>query len=440
HLGSAIDYYIIGSKVNSTHNIIAAITYLKQIKKILSSIAMALSSAGIVLVTSEYKSKNQTKARQYAALSFLLSLIISIILVLIFYLCTWLPEGFDFCLKKTERSDGGLEYYNLSLLTFIFITINMVFFSLERVKNKTKFILFLNITNILIRIFLSFVCKFFFKETVSLIHLAYADLLANLFISLVAIYFMFFNKRNEFKFQFKELILPKQIAIKMLKLSSILVLGNSSYVIGKHLINNMIIDLYQEQGRMVLAMSGLAAVVNGIFYVISQSFEDAQISMISQNLAIGKHGKPNFKIFKNTLWITFIIGIFGIFLNIFMGQKLLQLIKPDINVNKEELRYFQIVLNFEQFSLFTSIWASLIMGYIFAHTHKANIFLFLNMLRILIRIFLIRFLWWNQKILNIYIQYGLSTLFSNIIILILAIVILFKFVNKMSKVSFFSEK
>ncbi|PQP79086.1 sodium transporter, partial [Candidatus Phytoplasma phoenicium] len=380
HLGSSIDYYIVGD-FKKTSNVDSTITYMKQIKKVLQSIAIALGGAGVVLVAREYKKNNKKLAEQYATLGFLLAVIISLFIILVFGLGVYLPSFLgDLFLSRNYHSDGGLIYYYLSLFTFVFITINSVFIGLERAKSKTKFVLFLNVLNITTRIFLSFYYKHALKGDVTVINLATADLLSNLLISLIAFYFMM-NPKNDFQLKFKNLTFPKDIVKTMLKLSGTLIIGKATYEIGKKFILDMTTEYW---GKELVAMSGFVAVVNGICYAISQSFEDAQSAMVSQSASV-ESDKNIFKIFKNVFVITLILGIIGVILNTFFGEQLLKLLKPNKTFSNEEFEQFKEILFWEQTSLFTSVWASMMMGYILAYKKNANIFLLMNILRIILR-------------------------------------------------------
>lgn len=428
HLGSSIDYYIVGD-FKKTSNVDSTITYMKQIKKVLQSIAIALGGAGVVLVAREYKKKNKKLAKQYATLGFLLAVIISLFIILVFGLGVYLPSFLgDLFLSRNYHSDGGLIYYYLSLFTFVFITINSVFIGLERAKSKTKFVLFLNVLNITTRIFLSFYYKHTLKGEVTVINLATADLLSNLLISLIAFYFMM-NPKNDFQLKFRNLTFPKDIVKTMLKLSGTLIIGKATYEIGKKFILDMTTEYW---GKELVAMSGFVAVVNGICYAISQSFEDAQSAMVSQSASV-ESDKNIFKIFKNVFVITLILGIIGVILNTFLGEQLLKLLKPNKTFSNEESKQFKEILFWEQTSLFTSVWASMMMGYILAYKKNANIFLFMNIVRIILRM---SCLWLLFKITTFdYLlsgarKFGLSTFVSNTIVLLITLIIFVAFLKK----------
>jgi len=429
HLSSAIDFYIIKTNPRSNENIEGAITYLKQIKQVLNSIAIALGGAGVVLVSREYKQKNDQKAKQYANLSFVIAVLSSLIIFFIFYFGNLLPSPLgNIFLNKAFHPDGGKEYYNISLLTFVFITINAMFMGLERSKNKNSFVLFLNVFNIICRISISFVFKYTKGLDITIVHLALADLFSNLMISILAFYFMF-HPKNDFQIQFHKLIFSKDIIKNTLKLSGILVIGKTTYVIGKKFINDMIIKFYGEvDGSEILKITGFVTIINGIFYCISQSFEDSESVMVSQNASLNKN-KKTLKIFKNVFIITLITGIAGIFFNQFFGQKLLPFL-TNKKIDNEKLKNFKEILFYEQMSLFTSVWASMIMIYIMSYKKNANIVLLLNILRIITRMCLLYIFHDYYTKIDIYTQFGLSTSLSNIIVLITTIALFMSFIKK----------
>lgn len=107
-----------------------------------------------------------------------------------------------------------------------------------------------------------------------------------------------FHPKNDFQIQFHKLIFSKKIVKTILKLSFILVIGKATYEIGKKFINDMVTNYY---GKELLAITGFVTVVNGIFYSISQSFEDAELVMVSQRAKIDKNTNT-LKIFKNVFY------------------------------------------------------------------------------------------------------------------------------------------
>ncbi|MFG6084450.1 MATE family efflux transporter [Candidatus Phytoplasma solani] len=425
HLSTSIDYFIIGNP-KKIANVDSTITYMKQIKKILQSIAISLGGAGVVLVAREYKKENKEKSKQYATLAFLLAVGISLFFLTVLALGVFLPKPLgDLFLKDNYHGDGGLLYYQLSLITFVFITINSVFIGLERSKDKTKFILILNVFLIITRIIISFIYKFAKeKDTVTVNDLALADLLSNLLITFIAFYCMF-SPKNPFQLQFKGLTFPKKIILEMLKLSGILIIGKVTYEIGKKIILDMATNYY---GKELVAISGLVAVVNGICYAISQSFEDSQSAMVAQSVAC-ESDKKTFQIFKNVFVITLIIGIIGFLTNHFCGDNLLRALKPGKTFTNTESENFKIILFWEGTSLFTSIWASMMMGYILSYKKSANLIFWMNLLRVTLRIAILFCLHYCSKISSAQ-QFGLSTFGSNVTVLIVTAIIFISFLRK----------
>ncbi|MBP5835906.1 sodium transporter [Candidatus Phytoplasma meliae] len=433
HLGTSIDFAIIGD-TGKAKNVDSTITYMKQIKKILQSIAVSLGGAGVVLVAREYKKQNMKQAKQYATLAFLLAASISFLCLLFLELGALLP-GFlgDIFLKREYRSDGGLLYYHYSLITFVFITINAVFIGLELAKNKNKFILFLNILLITVRILISFIYKFSKAPgTVQVTDLALADLLSNLLITCIAFYCML-SPKNPFQLRFKNLTFSKNIVKTMLKLAGVLIIGKVTYEIGKKFILDMVTDYYSD----LVAISGLVAVVNGIFYAISQSLEDPQSAMVSRSVAVESNRKT-FKIFKTVFYATLIIGTLGLLSNYFLGEKLLHLLKPNKTFSDTEKDNFNIILFWEGTSLFTSIWASIMMGYILSYKKKANLIFWMNLIRVLARgtiLFVLHELAPKGDPLSFAHQFGLSTFGSNTIVLTITTIIFIAFLRKNKRIS-----
>lgn len=94
HLGTFVDYLVVGGKYQTTTNIRQTISYMKQTQKFLQSIGIGLGSAGIVLVAREYKKNEKKLAIQFASISFIITLLISFIFFLILYFGVFLPYPF----------------------------------------------------------------------------------------------------------------------------------------------------------------------------------------------------------------------------------------------------------------------------------------------------------------------------------------------------------
>ncbi|KXT29443.1 matE family protein [Candidatus Phytoplasma oryzae] len=430
HLCSFIDYFVVGETI-TTKNIKQTISYMKQTQKFLQSIGIGLGSAGIVLVAREYKKNKKELAIKYATLSFILVLLISFLFFLFLYCGVLLPYPFcNIFLNKAYHSDGGLKYYFITLITFVFITINTLYISLERSKGKKKFLLILNLIIIISKIFFSYFYKIFYGKYISVVHLAYANLWSHLIITLIAFYHMFFNFNNEFRIQLKKITFSKNIILQIIKLSMTIVIGKTTYDYGKKVILDMANSFYGKESIIMITI-GFVSLINGICYSISQSFEEAQTLMVSQSIVL-KNKKETLKIFKNVLFITFIIAIFGFLINKFIGEKLLKIIQNGKSLSFEEKKGFTIGIFWEQTSLITSIWASLMINFIIAYTKKANIVFWINLLRINTRIFFFWTLYQIREILEFssYTQFGLSTFLSNFIILIIITIIFIFFLKK----------
>ncbi len=424
HLTSAVDYFIVGNATKTT-NVNSAITLMKQIGRVFQAIAMGLGGAGVILVAQEYKKNNKEKAQEYVTLAFLFSIILSLLIAVVFYIGAIIPN-FDLFLPVGHRAEGGSSCYNIQLISFIFMTINVVFIGIERAKNKTRFVFFLNILNISTRVLFAFGYKWLREEgKVDIVDLQLATLFSDLLITFIAFYFMFFNKKNDTRLNFKKLKFSSEVLKKFAKLSGGLVVGKATYEAGKSVVNTLTTKFY-EPG--LLGIAGLAALVNGIVYSLSQSFEDGQSVMVSQE-ASNRDSRKTLKIFKNVFVITTILGAVGILVNQLYGEKLLKFFKPTENFPPEDIQGFKTILFYEQLSLFTSVWASMIMGYIISYNKSAKVSFWMNLLRVSLRISLLSLLFFATEI-NHYQQFGWSTAGSNIIVLIVVTVIFFKFIKK----------
>lgn len=442
HIANIIDYFIAGNP-KDIKTLDGAISYTKSYKRVIQSIAVSLSSVGVIFVSREYKKKNKEKIQQYANLTFFMATIFSVGISLFFYIGASLPIPIlnKFFFAREYHNDGGFEYFVISLFTFIFITINVVFIGLQRSTDKKKFVTILNVCYIFLRVMFSIGYRIFKgQNNLGLIDFAFADFFSNLLFTLFVFYYLLKIETN-FKLTLKNIKCSKDTFKTMLILSFTLIAGKATYEFGKHF-NNGLITTW-ENGKSFVSIVGFVALVNGIFYNISQAFEDAQSVMVSQSV-VNNNNQKTLKIFKNVFLITFLIGIFGFIMNYFLGEQILRFIKPEKKFSEDDIEQFKFLLNCEQISLFTSIWSNMMMGYIVAYTKKANIFFWINLIRIIIRTLLLYFLHYlftnvfvlpNRLFINS-LPYGLGTFFSNFIVFIIAIFLFVSFIkkNKNSKI------
>ncbi|MBP3059487.1 sodium transporter [Texas Phoenix palm phytoplasma] len=429
NLQDSVDHFIIARyKVGNSFS--SNLAQLLQFQKTFIIISSCLGTVSVVLISREY-SKNINKSRQYASLIFLISVFIGLFLFFIFFF------GRNFIILKIARMSKdilikGAQYYNVMLFSFLCVIINSIFISLERIKGNKKFVLFLNILIIFTKIVISYFLGIYFKEKITISHLSFSTLISNLIITIMAFYFMF-SKENNLRIEIKNISFSKKIIKEIFKLTIILCIGKATYSMGKVWVNSLSSSYYGNDSD-IMSVIGLIAGVNGICYSISSAFDEAQSVMISK-CAGTKNYKQSFKIFYVVLIITFCIGILGFMTSHFFGQDIMYFLYKKDKLSFSKINAFQVILYFETTSLFTSVWASNMLTYMTSFYKKVNFVLFMNILRIICRLFCLFI--FNQISLFSFLSgkpssFGLSILISNLFVLIITF-LLFIFQIKKKK-------
>lgn len=398
----------------------ADIVVLDQIKSMLQTIGASLGIGGGILIARKYGGKNIDSARRCANTLFTLNLIVTAVSFI------FIPLGIPLLkLLGTDKStiENAIGYYNVQILTLMALTINTTIIAIEKARGNTKLLMGLNIGVIIIKISLTSLFAFGPFNNVTITWLASATLIAQLFMTIIGTVILF-SKNNSLRITIKGLNYDKENCKIFLKLSLPIFIGRFMFTFGKVFINAQATKNY---GKICVRAVGLSGTMTGLVTNICNSFEDTGATIVSQNYG-NKNGRRIKEIAKYNFIIVETAAIIGMLIFFSLRYQIAQFFSPDdADLKKMIIKIF----NFECFTLLftglSSVTSSIFYG--FGKT-KATMYLAMSTLflyRIPVLLLLI------HVFDDSYISMGISTLVSNAITGITAIVWSTLFIIRLDK-------
>ena len=272
----------------------ADIVVLDQIKNMISTVGGALATGGGILVSRRYGENKISEAKRCANCLFSIALIVAGLTLL------FIPIGIPFLkLLQTDQStiDNAMGYYYVQIAILSITTINNTFIALEKSKGNTLKLFILNFGVIFIKISLSTLFAFGPFENVTVTWLAVATLLAQSFLFVAGLIYLFLPK-NVLRISFKELNFNKADSLMILKLSLPVFIGRFLFSFGKVYINSVATSVY---GKMAVGALGISNTMAGLLTNMINSFEDGGSTIVSQN-----YGNANGRRIKKFFFINMV--------------------------------------------------------------------------------------------------------------------------------------
>ena len=272
----------------------ADIVVLDQIKNMISTVGGALATGGGILVSRRYGENKISEAKRCANCLFSIALIVAGLTLL------FIPIGIPFLkLLQTDQStiDNAMGYYYVQIAILSITTINNTFIALEKSKGNTLKLFILNFGVIFIKISLSTLFAFGPFENVTVTWLALATLLAQSFLFVAGLIYLFLPK-NVLRISFKELNFNKADSLMILKLSLPVFIGRFLFSFGKVYINSVATSVY---GKMAVGALGISNTMAGLLTNMINSFEDGGSTIVSQN-----YGNANGRRIKKFFFINMV--------------------------------------------------------------------------------------------------------------------------------------
>ncbi len=397
-------------------NEVASVVFIDEIKNAVMAFGAGIAAGGAVIVARHYGAGDIEEARRNAGSSFLLAFsvasVISVIILIFGKVILKLLKA------PEEMIDAGYGYFNVQIISTSLMAINAVFIGLEKAKGNTRFILWLNILTMIVKLILS--AFFVFGLGKGAFHVGLATLIAQAMLMVVALFIMF-SPKNSFQIKVSELTFKKKYVLPILALSIPVFTGKFLFSFGKVIVNSMA-ALY---GSLAVAAFGIAMKLGGGPGAISIIFEESETSIISQNL-----GNKKLKRALNTYYLSHLFALVVGGLGLIVVSNLVDKIIPIFTTETDPL-FYEMILNiyyWEKFSVLTSASIAVITG-LFIGFKFTKVAFILNVARLFI--FRLPLLWLLQYLGVGYIALGYVMFISNTLTMLTAFVMLIIFILKL---------
>ena len=452
---SVLDQIICASISTTAQN---AVSSIAQIKNAISAFGAGLAAGGGVLVARYYGAGDVKNARFSSSNLLLLAIILSAILAILV-----IPLA-DPILKLCQVADDsrrlGINYFRLQMLELAFVTVNSVFIGLEKAKGNSKIVLILNVVVLVVKLGLS--CLFVYGIHIQdIIFIEIATVIAQASLTLIGLYYMF-RPKNILRLSIPMMRPKKLYVIPILKLAIPIFLGKFVMNLGKVVVNGMCgaywndinivringeevvkdasyelqaTDVLVVKGSLIVGTLGISNNMSGLITSPTNSFEEAESSIVSQNLGNGNM-KRAFKIFVRTFILATIVSIIGWALMFFVLINPLTDIFSALNSKDGAMEVFSDMIKkifvFDSLSIPALGINAAVLGLLYGYG-QTKLSTILNLSRIGSRIIILLILHAGPLKNNPTLCAGLSMGISNIIILVVSLTFLLIFLLHVRK-------
>ncbi len=408
---------------------VSAVAALNQIKNVLSTLGLAISAGGSIVVARNIGAGDYDRAKKSANVLVTLSLIIVLSIVLVS-----IANAYNIMKYSGVNEDLiaiGYGYFIVGIVDVGFMFFNNIFMGLQKANANSKIVFIANVTGMVIKFSLSLYFVYGLKVD-NIVWVSFATLTSNIVIFIMCLSLLM-KKSHILRLSFKSFSLDKIIVKQIVKISLPIFIGKFVFSYGKVIINAM----SAEYGSLVVGAVSVSGSMSAIIARPANSFEEIESGLVSQNLG-NRNIKRTFKIFKTTFIYNFTFSILGyILIKYVLIDDLLWLFtqnQHDAN-SADFLVLVKSVFYFDSWSILATAINAAVLGllYGFGQTYLAMI---LNFSRIFI--FRVPILWYLQhfhKEMGAECV-GLSMGISNLAIAFISFVFFFIFYLKIKKKGF----
>ncbi len=260
----------------------AATVFVGPIQNVIAAIGVGFGVAATSLISREIGKKQFNKGKNILSQMVLISFIVAIILVVF---------GVFFS-KQILRISGAkgtlLEtanvYFKIIVCSFPFKFFNNIYIGKERAVGNNRLIMVINIVSIILKFLISFLLIVILNFDI--IGLGISTLIADAFITLFGIYFIFF-KKTELQVNSKSLKFDYSVIWMILIFSFPIIIEKSTQSLGNAIINSYAAGL----GDDVLTAYGIINRINSVIFSFSSGFGVALVSIVGQNIAVKNYSR-----------------------------------------------------------------------------------------------------------------------------------------------------
>lgn len=451
---SVLDQIICASISTTAQN---AVSSIAQIKNTISAFGAGLAAGGGVLVARYYGAGEVKHARNASSNLLLLAVILSIVIALII-----IPLANPILMMCQIPDDSriiGVNYFRLQMLELALVSINSVFIGLEKAKGNSKIVLILNIVVLIVKLGMS--CLFVYGlKADDIIYIEIATVIAQATLTIIGLYYMF-RKKNIIRLSFYMMKPKKLYVLPILRLSIPIFLGKFVMNLGKVVVNAMCgaywndvnivyengenvvksvsetspTDILVVKGSLIVGTLGISNNMSGLITSPTNSFEEGESSIVSQNLG-NRNMKRALKVFIKTFIAATVVSLLGWVLMRFILIYPLTDVFSSLNKNDSSMEVFRNMIReifvYDSLSIPALGIAAAVLGllYGFGQTKLSTVF---NLTRIGSRIIILLIFHASPIGNNPTLCAGLSMGISNILILVVSIIFLIIFLLKIKK-------
>ncbi len=389
-----------------------SVVFIDEIKSATTAFGVSIAAAGSVIIARHYGANEITPARKNAANALMLGVTISLTVTMIMVILG-IPILTLFGANADNRIiEEGLSYYNIQMFTICLITINSVFMGIERAKGNTKFILWLNLAAMLVKLVLSIIWIKLLNG--DLVHLALASLIAQLLITVIAVITMS-RKNNVLKIGLSDLRIDRRMMTDIIILAIPVFLGKYLFSMGKVIINGIAL-LYHP---FAVGALGIASKIHSVISSLANVFEESEMSVISQNLG-NKNTKRAIKTFFIALGYALVISVIGMIAATFWLDWMISVLLVGTHYTAENIDVIKSIYAWEQFSSISSAMIAVSTGLFIAFRRTKIVFL-INFLRVFVLRLPVLWLLYYLVDQNAYWHVGFVMFISNTTTMIIAL-------------------
>ena len=326
---TVLDQIICASISSTAQN---AVSSIAQIKATISAFGAGLAAGGGVLVARYYGAGDVKNARGASSNLLLMALIVSALVAII--IIPLADPILMICQIPDESRMIGVGFFRLQMLELAFVSLNNVFFGLEKAKGNSRIVLVVNIVSLVVKLGLSCLFVYGFKVD-DIIFIELSTVVAQGVITAIGIFFMF-RKKNILRLSFKMMKPIKLYVLPILKLAIPIFLGKFVMSLGKVVVNAMCSGFWKDidivnidgvnqvvpkseiheegilvvKGSLIVGTLGVSNNMSGLITSPTNSFEEGESSIVSQNLG-NKNMKRALKVFIKTFILASIVSFLG---------------------------------------------------------------------------------------------------------------------------------
>jgi rhamnogalacturonyl hydrolase YesR/Na+-driven multidrug efflux pump len=402
---------------------VSASAQMSQVKNMVVAIGSGISAGGSIMIAREIGKKNYKQAQHLTSTVFTVVFFIAGLTLLI---CIPFARPLLIAFGVDEGSaDVGLSYFRILMGSASLSMLNSVYMGVEKARGATKFITFLNVMTVVIKVALNSIFIYGMKVD-DMTWVALATLIATGSLTVFILIRLFFTNYL-FRYDIHGLDFSPKTAKRLTSLSFPIFLGKFIFSFGKVSVNAMA----NTYGATAKGALGISNNMGGMITTGLSSFEDTESAIISTNLGAGKEDRA-ISCFYCTLIIELVLGISGVGI-ISIPQVNDAIVRLFATSSKEGYnetfaKMISEIFFYEKLGIVTLGINSAVLGLLYGYGYT-RLSMVINIARVFV--FRIPSLWFCQQVLHMtssdlskgdYKALGYAMGFSNICIGIVAII------------------